>query len=267
MTAAFGAHDVAVVRGAPRTADADVALVAAKLAALRVGGRAELNLTQPLSTAAFSRRDSLLPGYASAQDAVLARGFSPVIRPVGGHLAVYDAGALVLHLWAPHPEARVQIRHRFELFGAAVVQGLRRLGVDARLGPVPGEYCDGEFSVNDSGRAKLVGTGQRITRAGFLFSAVVMVQDAGPAREALTAAYASLGLTFDPRTVGCVADRVPGVTSEEVCEELIAALGGVVPLMPAAGETLPRPTYGVQPTSQVRRRSGTWPLASTSMRT
>ena len=40
--------------------------------------------------------------------------------------------------------------------------GLGRLGVDARVGEVPGEYCPGAFSVNARGRIKLAGVGQRL---------------------------------------------------------------------------------------------------------
>ena len=102
------------------------------------------------------------------------------------------------------------------------------LGADARVGRVPGEYCEGEFSVNDAGRTKLVGTGQRITRRGYLFSAVVMVHGADRAREALAAAYPLMGLELDPTTVGCVADSVPGVTLEDVRAEVLAALWALV---------------------------------------
>ena len=239
MSGAFGDQVVGVVHDeAPRDPQADMMLIRDKLAGLVPAAGAELNISHPLPTAAFSRRDSLLPGYASARLAVLAHGFSPIVRPVGGHLAVYDDSAIVLHLWAPHPEARAHIRQRFELIGRAMVEGLRTLGVDARLGPVPGEYCDGEFSVNDSGRTKLVGTGQRITRAGFLFSAVVMVHDVGPARAALEAAYARLGLAFRPETVGCVADSLPGVTTREVREQLVESLGTVLAMAPTARRTL-----------------------------
>ena len=90
---------------------------------------------------------------------------------------------------------------------------------------MPGEYCEGEFSVNDSGRAKLVGTGQRITRSGYLFSAVIMVHGADRARAALEAAYPLMGLDLRPETVGCVADAVPGVTLDEVRDAVLAAIG------------------------------------------
>lgn len=205
-------------------------LVRVSLAGLGGGVPAELNLSEPLPTAAFSRRDRLQRGYAAAEAAVVAHGFAPIIRPVGGHLAVYGEGSLVVHLWARQVEPRDHIRQRFAVLGAGLANALRSLGVDARVGPVAGEYCNGEFSVNDSGRAKLAGTGQRLVKGGFLFSAVVMVHSAAPAREALTEAYREFGLAFDPATVGCVADTVPGITVGEVRDAVIASLAGVLQL-------------------------------------
>ena len=234
MTAPFGPQPVAVLRPPGRRhAEADMRLVRERLAGLTDGGRPELTLVEPGPTAAFSRRDALLPGYERARDLLVARGLTPIIRPVGGHLAVYGAGALVLHLWAGHADPRAHIRERFAVLAGAMATGLRSLGVDARVGPVPGEYCDGEFSVNDSGRAKLVGTGQRIVRGGYLFSAVVMVGPVEGAREALTAAYGELDLPFRPETVGCVSDSVPGVSVAGVRERLVGALAAVLPLEPS----------------------------------
>ena len=232
MTAPFGEAPVHLVRAPrPRSGLADEAVVRHALAAVRNGGPAGLDLAEPLPTAAFSRRDRLLPGYDVAAAAVAAHGFSPMLRPVGGHLAVYGPGALVLHLWARHPDPRAGIQPRFEIFGAAVAGALRGLGVDARVGPVPGEYCDGRFSVNCGGRSKLAGTGQRIVKDGFLFSAVVMVHSTARVREALTEAYASLALDFDPATVGCVADSVPGVSVADAVEAIVPELAHVLPLV------------------------------------
>lgn len=240
MTEALGEHAVAVLRPPGlRPGDLDQALARDKVAGLAHGGAAELLLAQPQATAAFSRRDVLLPGFAAAQQVVRERGFAPMVRPVGGHLAVYDEGSLVLHLWAPHPEPRAHIRRRFEVLSGAMARALRGLGVDARVGPVPGEYCDGEFSVSDSGTAKLVGTGQRITRAGYLFSAVVMVEGAARVRDALSAGYARLDLDLRPETVGCVADAVPGVTVEDVGARLVDAFSEVLPLAACASVTAP----------------------------
>lgn len=231
MNEAFGRRPVrvsSVVGGwAPPT---EMELVRGRLAQLTPHGHGELFVFQAPSTAAFSRRDSLLPGYAQAERVVAAQGFAPVTRPVGGHLAVYDEGSLVLHLCAPHPEPRAHIQARFAQLGNAIASALRGMGVDARIGPVPGEYCNGKFSVNDSGRAKLAGTGQRIVSGGYLFSAVVMVRSSVAITQALTDAYGLLGLDFAPETVGAVADSFPGVTLEEVRHRLLDALAELVPL-------------------------------------
>ncbi len=221
----FGYGAVHAVRDPrPRPGDVDMELIADRLALLPGAAGGELNLSRPLSTAAFSRRDTLGAGYQEARAVLAARGYTPIIRPVGGHLAVYGPGDLVVHLWAPHPDARSSIRQRFEAFGEAVAVALQGLGVDARVGAVPGEYCTGEFSVNDFGRAKLAGTGQRLTKHGYLFSAVVMVEDAERARTALGEAYALMDLDFCPESVGCVADAAPGATVDDVREALVGTL-------------------------------------------
>lgn len=209
----------------------DVALVRDGLAGLAVpGAGGRLTVAVPRPTAAFSRRDTLLPGWSAARDAAEAAGWEAIVRPVGGHLAAYGTGSLVLHLWAPHPSPREGIRERFAVLSGAVADALRGLGADARVGPVPGEYCDGEFSVNAGGRAKLVGTGQRIVRGGFLWSAVVVVEDADAVCGMLVPAYRALGLDLDPTTVGGVADVLPGVTVDEVADVLVDALCAVLPL-------------------------------------
>ncbi|MCH6472601.1 lipoyl protein ligase domain-containing protein [Sinomonas terrae] len=228
---AFGSGPVALVQdGRPRAGRADMELVHSGLASLARGARGELNVARPAPTAAFSRRDSMLDGHPVAQAWLESKGFAPIIRPVGGHLAVYGPGDLVIHLWAPHPEARSHIRHRFRLFGEALARSLQGLGVDAQVGPVPGEYCTGEFSVNDSGRTKLAGTGQRITKHGYLFSAVVMVEDASPARSVLGEAYGMLGLDFREESVGCVADSAPGATVGDLREAVVDELSRILPL-------------------------------------
>jgi len=225
---AFGPGPVTVRFSDPRSGEADVRYVRERLVAVRDGAPAELDIMCPPPTAAFGARDALLSGYADACTAVEALGFSPMLRPVGGHLAVYDEAALVVHLTAPHRAAGDFITARFKAFASVLVSSLRVFGVDARVGAVPGEYCEGAFSVNRSGRVKLAGTGQRVARGGYAFSAVVSVCDSGSVRRALEIGYAALGLDLRPETVGCVADASPGVTVDDVRREIVAALGRVL---------------------------------------
>lgn len=202
-----------------------------------------LSVHQPVPTAAFSRRDTLASGYPSAAAAARAHGFEPVVRPVGGRLAAYHEGALVVDVVARHPNPRVGISARFRQFGEAVAAALVTLGVDARVGPVPGEYCAGEFSVNAGGLTKLAGTAQRLRRNSVLFSAVVLVQNPEPVRAVLSDAYPLLGLTWDPRTVGSVSDHRPRVSIDEVKSALLRELGRVLPIGAAAYQ----PWHGDQP--------------------
>ncbi|GAB6986208.1 biotin/lipoate A/B protein ligase family protein [Nocardioides pyridinolyticus] len=225
MTAAFGTGPVSVLRRPGVVAgsvDLDGVLAAAR-AAHSPGPVLLVSRCAP--TAAFTRRDALLPGYADAVAACRRAGFEPVVRPVGGHLAAYDPGSVVVHLWNQHPDPPRDHRQRFVVAGAALAAALGDLGVPAvGVGPVPGEYCDGKWSINVAARAKLAGTGQRLFRGGFLFSAVVMATSSEPVRDVLTSAYDALGLPLDPATVSCAEDWVTGVGVSEVADHVAARL-------------------------------------------
>ena len=193
-----------------------------------VCGRLEWH--HPGPSAAFGRRDMLAPGFTTAVETVRTFGFEPFVRPVGGRLAAYHGGALVLDLLLPCDNPRAGTTARFSALANLLSQGLCRLGVDARTGAVTGEYCPGEWSVNARGATKLVGTGQRLVRNAVLLTAVVVVSDPDPLREVMSSAYADLGLSIDRRTVGSVSDEVPGVTLSEVEEVLGEVLAESLPL-------------------------------------
>ena len=227
----FGDAPVVLVVGdGSTTPQQDMDLSTELLAAFarpEVEGR--LRVYSPRPTAAFSRIDALAGGFPAARSAALVHGFAPVIRPAGGRLAAYHEGALVLDLVARHPDARGQFRERFALLGEHLAAGLRTLGVPAHVGAVPGEYCPGAFSVNAAGTTKLVGTAQRLTRFGYLCSAVILVADREPVRAVLVDAYAALGLDWRPASVGAVADHVPGVTVADVAGAVLPWLRELVP--------------------------------------
>jgi lipoate-protein ligase A len=127
--------------------------------------------------------------------------------------------------WAiPAPDARAGIAARFEQAAELVARALRALGVDARVGEVPGEYCPGRYSVNARGRAKLMGVGQRVVRGAAHVGGVLVVGGAGRLRAVLGPIYAALALPFDPEAVGSVEDEREGTEPEEVAGALLAEL-------------------------------------------
>ncbi|WP_434994533.1 lipoate--protein ligase family protein [Arthrobacter sp. Ld5] len=200
-----------------------------------------LRLYRPAPTVAFGQRDARLPGFGEAAAAVARRGFTPLVRRAGGRAAAYHRGCLVVDHIEPAHDAVALTRARFAAFGDFFAGVLADVGADAHVGEVPGEYCPGEFSVH--GRfggvpaIKLVGTAQRVVAGAWLFSSVIVVEDAAPLREVLADAYAGLGLTWRPSTAGAVEDLAPGVTVDDVEAALLAAYGGVVPLTGDTGET------------------------------
>lgn len=211
----------------------DIAIGPALLAGTgRDGGPDRLRLYRPAPTMAFSGRDCATPGIGVAAAMAAAAGFTPVRRGPGGRAAAYHRGALCLDHVSADVDARTDIRARFIAFGGLLVDALRAVGTDARLGPVPGEYCPGEFSINDGHGHKLVGTAQRLVRGGWLFGTVILVTGAAPVRSVLVDAYRALGLDWNPDTVGSVEDTVPGVTVDDVQRAVLdayARLGELVP--------------------------------------
>jgi octanoyl-[GcvH]:protein N-octanoyltransferase len=117
-----------------------------------------LRVYRPGATVAFGRLDRLRPGFGAAVDAARAHGFEPVLRQPGGHAAAYDAGALCLDLVRPEAEGMPALQTRFAEAAELLAGALRAVGVDARVGEVPGEYCPGAWTVNARGRVKLAGT-------------------------------------------------------------------------------------------------------------
>ena len=198
-----------------------------------------LRLSRPPRIVAFGPADRLLPGFEAAREAARAVGFAPVNRLAGGHAAVFHEQTIAFSWTVPDPRARASIHARFEMVAALTAEALRRLGVDARVGPLPGEYCPGAYSVNARGRTKLMGVGQRVLPAAAHIGGVIVVDGADLVTEALIPVYRALGLEWDPATSGSVREEVTGVTWDDVAAAFIdtvaahrIAAGGEVRMAP-----------------------------------
>jgi octanoyl-[GcvH]:protein N-octanoyltransferase len=194
-----------------------------------------LRVYRPAAPAvAFGRRDVRLPGFHAAVDVVRRAAFEPCVRAPGGRAVGYTEQALVVDHVGPDPHWPSRLEARFAELGELWVGLLRGLGVDARIGEVPGEYCPGSHSVNARGRVKLVGTAQRMVRGAWLFSAVVVFDGVPVLRPLLREVYGELDLPFDDASVGSLCEEVPGVSLDRLEDAVLAAYDARFGLVPAA---------------------------------
>lgn len=189
----------------------DVAVSRAVMHRVAQGALPEtLRLARPAAVVAFAKRDALARGYGQALEAARAAGFGAILRLAGGRAAVFHEGTLELAHAVPDPDPKPGIHDRFEATATLIARALRELGVDGRVGEVPGEYCPGRWSVNAAGARKLAGIGQRVVAGGSHTGAVIVVEGAELVREVLGPVYEALELDWDPATVGAVEDEPAG---------------------------------------------------------
>ncbi|WP_143426829.1 lipoate--protein ligase family protein [Georgenia soli] len=188
------------------------ALLAAASRSTRAGW---MRIYRPAATVAFSRRDTLSPGFPAAVELAQNHSFEPVLRAPGGRAAAYHGGALCLDLVVSADDPTSAAMRRFEDLSALLVGALQSLGVDAQVGELPAEYCPGRFSVHAQGM-KLVGSAQRLAKSAWLLGAVILVEGGDPVRNVITDVYRALDQPLDVRTVGALEDLVGGVSVEDV---------------------------------------------------
>ena len=186
-----------------------------------------LRLYTPDPAVMFSMLDAHRPGFEQAERQAQEAGFPGVFRLAGGHAALFHSECLAFAWAMPVAEKHDGIRSRFEMVSHWICQGLIRVGVPAQVGEVPGEYCPGEYSVNASGKAKLMGVGQRVIRGAAHVGGVIVVRHAEAVRDVLSKVYETLELDWKPETAGAVEDSVPGITTTAVREALLDELSQI----------------------------------------
>jgi lipoate-protein ligase A len=213
----------------------DTALSRALLERTSAGTEPEtLRLYRASPEVAFGPADTSAPGYPQAVEASRALGFAPIERLAGGRAAVFHEGTLAFAWAVPAATPRLGIRLRFEELATLVESALGALGVDARVGEVPGEYCPGPYSVSAHGDRKLMGVGQRLLTGAAHVGGVIVVHDAARVRDALLPVYAALGVEWRPEATGAVEEEVAGVSLGAVGDALLAAFAERYELLPGA---------------------------------
>jgi lipoate-protein ligase A len=182
-----------------------------------------LRLYRPDAIVAFGKKDVRSPSGPEAVRSARNEGFEAIQRLAGGRAAVFHESTLAFAWAIPDREPRARITERFKELADLMVNVFRALGVDARIGAVPGEYCPGPHSVNARGKRKLMGVGQRVISRAAHVGGVVVVARSQCIQRVLTPVYAALGLAWQPETAGSLQDEVGAVTLSEVEEAILEA--------------------------------------------
>jgi lipoate-protein ligase A len=214
---------IRLIRTSMRDEPMDTAVSHALLRRVSDGLEPEtLRLYRPQPVVAFGPKDRLAPGYAGAVEAARAQGFGALDRLAGGRAAVFHEETIAFAWCIPEPAPRLTITERFEALASIMAAAFQSLGVDARVGEVPGEYCPGEFSVNARDRTKLMGVGQRVVAHAAHVGGVVVVGRSALVRDVLVPVYASLDLEWDPATVGSLQDEQSAISWAEGERAIVA---------------------------------------------
>ena len=186
-----------------------------------------IRIHRPGNEVAFGRQDLASPGYEAAAAAARATGFAAVERLAGGRAAVFHRGTIAFARAYADPRPPKRTYARFEEMADLIADALRGLGVEARIGEVPGEYCPGAYTVNARGATKLAGIGQRMIRGAAHMGGVLVASGGREIARVLEPVYAALELEWDPATSGSVSEELGReVDPGELEEALIAELAG-----------------------------------------
>jgi octanoyl-[GcvH]:protein N-octanoyltransferase len=169
---------------------------------------ATLRLHRPGPVIAFGRQDVASTRYPEALEAASRCGYASVERLAGGRAAIFHKDTVAFAWAVPEQYPPRRTYERFFQASEILRDALFKLGVDARVGEIPGEYCPGKYSVNARGQTKLVGLGQRLLAHAAHVGGVIVCDGSAEIRTTLEPVYEALGLSFEPATVGSICDEV-----------------------------------------------------------
>lgn len=199
-----------------------------QLANLQPTDQGVLRFRRPRPTAAFSPQDTTHPDYERIKHEARASGFEPIERGTGGRLTMFDEHALAITIISPHADPHQHTIKRYEIFAGAIAVALLKLGIDARIGELPNEYCPGKFSINAEGRVKLVGIAQRMNRRCIQMGAIIAVERSDKACAAIADSYQAMDLAFDSATYGAISEFQTRVAYSQVRDSLLASISAML---------------------------------------
>jgi len=223
---------VQVVHGRAETPAADRGVTAELLDWTADTGLAGVRVWQPHRQVAFGRRDTRAADYQEARAAGSERGFEPTERRVGGRAVAYTGRTLAIAHTVAIDDVREGLCDRYKTTSGTLLDVLDELGADVTRGEPADAYCPGSHSISSTDEAgdpvaKLAGIAQRVQSGAALVAACLSVcqQDVEELQAVLGPVYQSVGVAFEPETVGSVAAAGgpgdPGVVGHAIEDALV----------------------------------------------
>jgi lipoate-protein ligase A len=214
-----------VLRGRADTIEEDRAVTRTLADDVEAGGEPGVRAWTPHRQVAFGRRDARSDGYDRAREAAEARGFPTHERDVGGRAVAYTGNTTAFVRVEPVADFRKGTDERYDRAVAEVRDALGSLGVEAWEGEPPDAFCPGAHSLStDAG--KVVGIAQRVRQGSAAVAGIVVVRDHEEIADVLESVYGSLGVPFDPASVGSVVTSGGPADPTRVARAVESALVG-----------------------------------------
>jgi octanoyl-[GcvH]:protein N-octanoyltransferase len=174
-----------------------------------------------------TRPETRLPGFEKAMRAATDLGFPVLVRSSGGGAVAANEGSISFSLTFPVEDLRQGLYKRYAKGVELIAAALRRIGVEAEVGAVEGEFCPGAHSVRSGGPwgVKHAGLAQRVTRRAARLEALILVSETGELVPLLQKFYDAIDLPFRSESVGDLPVDVPRVI-EALWAEVRERYGG-----------------------------------------
>lgn len=189
-----------VVRGRAATVEEDQAVTRRLLSLAGTRGEPAVRVWRPHRHVAFGPRDVRHEGFTLARRHAELEGFTAAERSVGGHPVAFTGSTVAFTHVVPVDNPRTGLTERYDAILATLDRALAALGVDATPGEPPDSFCPGSYSRSADG--KLLGVAQRVTAEAAAVAGVLVIDDEDQIGSVLEPIYTSLGLSFDPASVG-----------------------------------------------------------------
>jgi len=174
---------------------------------------------------AFGPSDIRNPGYKNAVKIAKENNFQVVNRLTGGHAVAFHGGTLSFAFMIHDKEAKLKMHYYFQLISTILKSSMESMGINCYIDELMGEYCPGQYSINIEKKIKIIGIAQRIMSNAMYIGGFISVNNELVIKKILVPIYHSLGIDWDIKTAGSIANYIPDINHDIVINAIKNEIG------------------------------------------